>query len=468
MEANCDSMAVMAATLANGGICPITEEKVLTPDSVRDVLSLMHSCGMYDYSGQFAFKVGLPAKSGVCGGMLVVIPNVMGICSWSPPLDHMGNSCRGVQFCEDAPEADYFLKHLFLTPTLFITHSRKSRERRRVSYFSIQAKHHVSRYSYLYGILHSPSTPYTLKTEEEKKREETNEEEKKEEEMRKEKEDETPLAALSNIEEVEDFIRSKYGKDGRLNKGDLGEIMGSVWLLILESVYKDGRGLHRAVFVTSLQGKSVEEMKKTLMGKINPVKDQIKIRAIRPAGTRLVVETESEDDVKKIIGNKKLAKTMTCEEPRKRRPLITIFDMDRDLTGEKLTDMTFERNLKGKMTKEEFEEGFKPKFKTGPRDRHVVNHVVEVSPRVEFKGSEPAFAWRESGKPFRKKHPSSPDRDLKIDLPVLGGLAQHDWHVSQLRHRGGSLTEIVDLLKLILVKMDGTGTSSKTERMGRG
>lgn len=59
MEANCESMAVMAATLANGGICPITEEKVLRPDSVRDVLSLMHSCGMYDYSGQFAFKVSL-------------------------------------------------------------------------------------------------------------------------------------------------------------------------------------------------------------------------------------------------------------------------------------------------------------------------------------------------------------------------------------------------------------------------
>ncbi|XP_011496078.1 PREDICTED: glutaminase kidney isoform, mitochondrial [Ceratosolen solmsi marchali] len=101
MEANCESMSVMAATLANGGICPITEEKVLRPDSVRDVLSLMHSCGMYDYSGQFAFKVGIPAKSGVSGSLLMVIPNVMGICTWSPPLDMLGNSCRGVQFCEE-------------------------------------------------------------------------------------------------------------------------------------------------------------------------------------------------------------------------------------------------------------------------------------------------------------------------------------------------------------------------------
>lgn len=57
MEANCESMSVIAATLANGGICPVTEDKVLRPDSIRDVLSLMHSCGMYDYSGQFAFKV---------------------------------------------------------------------------------------------------------------------------------------------------------------------------------------------------------------------------------------------------------------------------------------------------------------------------------------------------------------------------------------------------------------------------
>lgn len=64
LEVNCETVAVIASTLANGGICPITSEKVLSAQAVRDVLSLMFSCGCYDYSGQFAFNVGLPAKSG--------------------------------------------------------------------------------------------------------------------------------------------------------------------------------------------------------------------------------------------------------------------------------------------------------------------------------------------------------------------------------------------------------------------
>ncbi|XP_069471777.1 glutaminase kidney isoform, mitochondrial isoform X2 [Ambystoma mexicanum] len=100
-EVTCESASVMAATLANGGFCPITGERVLSPEAVRNTLSLMHSCGMYDFSGQFAFHVGLPAKSGVSGGILLVVPNVMGLMCWSPSLDKLGNSVRGIHFCHE-------------------------------------------------------------------------------------------------------------------------------------------------------------------------------------------------------------------------------------------------------------------------------------------------------------------------------------------------------------------------------
>ena len=100
MEVTCESLSVMAASLANGGVCPTTGETVLSAESVPNILSLMYTCGMYNYSGQFAFTVGLPAKSGVSGALLLVIPNVMGIGLWSPPLDEIGNSVRGIQFAK--------------------------------------------------------------------------------------------------------------------------------------------------------------------------------------------------------------------------------------------------------------------------------------------------------------------------------------------------------------------------------
>ena len=100
LETTCESLSVLGGCLANGGVCPTTQDRVLSSQSVRDVLSLMHSCGMYNYSGQFAFKVGLPAKSGVSGSLVLVVPGVMGIALWSPPLDNLGNSVRGVAFAE--------------------------------------------------------------------------------------------------------------------------------------------------------------------------------------------------------------------------------------------------------------------------------------------------------------------------------------------------------------------------------
>lgn len=99
IELNAEMMAIVAATLANGGICPVTGERVFRSETVRYCLSLMSSCGMYDFSGEFAFSIGLPAKSGVSGAVMVVVPNVMGFCCWSPRLDDQGNSVRGIEFC---------------------------------------------------------------------------------------------------------------------------------------------------------------------------------------------------------------------------------------------------------------------------------------------------------------------------------------------------------------------------------
>jgi hypothetical protein len=97
-------MAIMAATLATGGRCPMTHESIITKDIVKNCLQLLLSCGMYDYSGEWACTIGLPAKSGVSGSIFVVIPNVMGLAIWSPRLDSRGNSYRGVQFCTQMTE----------------------------------------------------------------------------------------------------------------------------------------------------------------------------------------------------------------------------------------------------------------------------------------------------------------------------------------------------------------------------
>ena len=93
-----ETMSVIAATLANGGVCPLTGVRVFEPATVQKCLSLMYSCGMYDFSGEWAFRVGPPAKSGVSGVIMIVVPNVMGVVCWSPRLDENGNSVRGIDF----------------------------------------------------------------------------------------------------------------------------------------------------------------------------------------------------------------------------------------------------------------------------------------------------------------------------------------------------------------------------------
>ncbi len=108
---DCRDLAIMAATLANRGKNPLTGIQAVPAEYVRDMLSVMYTCGMYNFAGEWAYLVGLPAKSGVCGGIIVVVPNRMGIAVFSPPLDERGNSVRGVKVCEDLSQQ--FGLHLF-------------------------------------------------------------------------------------------------------------------------------------------------------------------------------------------------------------------------------------------------------------------------------------------------------------------------------------------------------------------
>ena len=101
---NARDLAVMGATFDNGGLNPFTHRRAVEAEYVKDILSLMVSCGMYDYAGEWAYRVGMPAKSGVGDGIVAVVPDKMAIATFSPPLDPKGNSVRGIQVCRELSE----------------------------------------------------------------------------------------------------------------------------------------------------------------------------------------------------------------------------------------------------------------------------------------------------------------------------------------------------------------------------
>jgi glutaminase len=101
ISVDCRDLAGIAATLANGGVNPLTGERAVSERVVRGVLSVMTTCGMYDSAGEWLVSVGLPAKSGVSGGVIAVLPGSLGIGVFSPRLDDRGNSVRGIAVCRD-------------------------------------------------------------------------------------------------------------------------------------------------------------------------------------------------------------------------------------------------------------------------------------------------------------------------------------------------------------------------------
>jgi glutaminase len=100
LNVSAQDLARMAATLANGGRNPVTKKQVLAPEHVSKVLAVMATAGLYDDSGIWLYKVGLPAKSGVGGGIIAVAPGRFGIAAFSPPLDPAGNSVRAQRAIE--------------------------------------------------------------------------------------------------------------------------------------------------------------------------------------------------------------------------------------------------------------------------------------------------------------------------------------------------------------------------------
>lgn len=101
---NSVDLAMMGATLAKGGVNPQTGERAVDQRMVKYLLSIMLSCGMYDYAGEWAYRVGIPAKSGVAGGVVGVVPGKFGIGVYSPMLDEKGNSVRGIHIFRELSE----------------------------------------------------------------------------------------------------------------------------------------------------------------------------------------------------------------------------------------------------------------------------------------------------------------------------------------------------------------------------
>ena len=104
-------LATIAATIANHGLHPKTGVRVVPREVTRDQLTVALTCGMYDYAGEWAYTVGIPAKSGVGGGILGILPGVGGIAVFSPRLDPHGNSVRGLRVFEELSRK--FELHLF-------------------------------------------------------------------------------------------------------------------------------------------------------------------------------------------------------------------------------------------------------------------------------------------------------------------------------------------------------------------
>lgn len=147
VEVTCRDLALMAATLAGGGVNPVSGARAVSAATIPAILSVMTTCGIYDFTGEWVHRVGLPAKSGVGGGIMAVLPGQLGIGVFSPRLDARGNSVRGVAVCA-ALSADLGL-HFLQPPRVALATVRsryslaevRSRRQRPAAEMDLLARH---------------------------------------------------------------------------------------------------------------------------------------------------------------------------------------------------------------------------------------------------------------------------------------------------------------------------------------
>ena len=136
------------------------------------------------------------------------------------------------------------------------------------------------------------------------------------------------------------------------------------------------------IFIKGKKEEDIKEVQKTFTKAFNPAKEKIKISSMRSTTKALIVETESEEDIKKITSNKKIQAKLICEKQKKKRPLVILYNVPSEIKTEELTTDIYQQNFEGEMDEDTFQESFNPKFKTGPRDKAHVHHVIEVSPEM--------------------------------------------------------------------------------------
>lgn len=136
------------------------------------------------------------------------------------------------------------------------------------------------------------------------------------------------------------------------------------------------------LFIKSTENQDAKAVRQTITRSINPRKDNLHIKSIRTTQTAVIVETATQEDCRKILEKTKDLHTISCEGPRKRRPLVAVYHVPDTLTDEQFLESLYEQNLRDDTTKEDFDREVKIRFRTGPKGRGYNHQVLEVTPSL--------------------------------------------------------------------------------------